>query len=99
METIYVRACSLVKYTVRIECLFLQLYIGKYKVHLLVIFYLFVGSAHKIVIAERVALNFMQRMSGIATLTKVYFYIPQTRSKYAIILNFLIDISCSMFGA
>jgi len=29
------------------------------------------GRAHSIVLAERVALNFMQRMSGIATLTKV----------------------------
>ncbi|GAB2283311.1 Quinolinate phosphoribosyltransferase [decarboxylating] 1a [Dionaea muscipula] len=29
------------------------------------------GSAHSIVVAERVVLNFMQRMSGIATLTKV----------------------------
>ncbi|XP_048318995.2 quinolinate phosphoribosyltransferase [decarboxylating] 1a [Ziziphus jujuba] len=28
------------------------------------------GKAHSIVVAERVALNFMQRMSGIATLTK-----------------------------
>ncbi|GKV42907.1 hypothetical protein SLEP1_g50265 [Rubroshorea leprosula] len=28
------------------------------------------GRAHSILIAERVALNFMQRMSGIATLTK-----------------------------
>uniref|UniRef100_A0A7N0ZVJ1 nicotinate-nucleotide diphosphorylase (carboxylating) n=2 Tax=Kalanchoe fedtschenkoi TaxID=63787 RepID=A0A7N0ZVJ1_KALFE len=28
------------------------------------------GRAHKIVVAERVVLNFMQRMSGIATLTK-----------------------------
>lgn len=28
------------------------------------------GRAHSIVVAERVALNFMQRMSGIATLTK-----------------------------
>ncbi|KAL9679399.1 hypothetical protein QQ045_017258 [Rhodiola kirilowii] len=28
------------------------------------------GKAHKIVVAERVVLNFMQRMSGIATLTK-----------------------------
>ncbi|KDP38043.1 hypothetical protein JCGZ_04686 [Jatropha curcas] len=28
------------------------------------------GQAHNIVVAERVALNFMQRMSGIATLTK-----------------------------
>ncbi len=31
------------------------------------------GRAHNIVVAERVALNFMQRMSGIATLTKVLF--------------------------
>ena len=31
------------------------------------------GRAHNIVVAERVALNFMQRMSGIATLTKVSF--------------------------
>ena len=30
------------------------------------------GNAHKIVVAERVVLNFMQRMSGIATLTKVF---------------------------
>lgn len=29
------------------------------------------GRAYNIVVAERVALNFMQRMSGIATLTKV----------------------------
>ncbi|KAB5544824.1 hypothetical protein DKX38_012936 [Salix brachista] len=29
------------------------------------------GQAHNIVVAERVVLNFMQRMSGIATLTKV----------------------------
>ncbi|KAE8690862.1 Nicotinate-nucleotide pyrophosphorylase [Hibiscus syriacus] len=28
------------------------------------------GRAHSIVVAERIALNFMQRMSGIATLTK-----------------------------
>lgn len=28
------------------------------------------GRAHNIVVAERVVLNFMQRMSGIATLTK-----------------------------
>lgn len=34
---------------------------------------LYVGRAHKIVVAERVVLNFMQRMSGIATLTKVLF--------------------------
>lgn len=32
------------------------------------------GNAHKIVVAERVVLNFMQRMSGIATLTKVLFF-------------------------
>lgn len=32
------------------------------------------GNAHKIVVAERVVLNFMQRMSGIATLTKVFFF-------------------------
>jgi uncharacterized membrane protein (GlpM family) len=32
------------------------------------------GRAHNIVVAERVALNFMQRMSGIATLTKVFFF-------------------------
>ncbi|XVE92053.1 hypothetical protein REPUB_Repub01dG0064100 [Reevesia pubescens] len=29
------------------------------------------GKAHNVVVAERIALNFMQRMSGIATLTKV----------------------------
>ncbi|XP_039065978.1 nicotinate-nucleotide pyrophosphorylase [carboxylating], chloroplastic-like [Hibiscus syriacus] len=29
-----------------------------------------IGRAHSIVVAERIALNFMQRMSGIATLTK-----------------------------
>ena len=29
------------------------------------------GQAHNIVRAERVVLNFMQRMSGIATVTKV----------------------------
>lgn len=29
------------------------------------------GRAGSIVVAERVVLNFMQRMSGIATLTKV----------------------------
>lgn len=37
------------------------------------------GSAQKIVVAERVVLNFMQRMSGIATLTKVlvnFFLLP-----------------------
>ncbi|XP_073019622.1 quinolinate phosphoribosyltransferase [decarboxylating] 1b-like isoform X4 [Primulina eburnea] len=28
------------------------------------------GRAHSIVVAERVVLNFMQRMSGVATLTK-----------------------------
>lgn len=33
------------------------------------------GNAHKIVVAERVVLNFMQRMSGIATLTKVFLSI------------------------
>ncbi|CDY17679.1 BnaA06g34980D [Brassica napus] len=32
-------------------------------------------NAHKIVVAERVVLNFVQRMSGIATLTKILFYI------------------------
>ncbi|KAJ6903140.1 nicotinate-nucleotide pyrophosphorylase [Populus alba x Populus x berolinensis] len=31
------------------------------------------GQAHNIVVAERVVLNFMQRMSGIATLTKLGF--------------------------
>ena len=31
-------------------------------------------NAHKIVVAERVVLNFVQRMSGIATLTKILFY-------------------------
>lgn len=31
----------------------------------------YAGRAHNIVVAERVVLNFMQRMSGIATLTKV----------------------------
>jgi hypothetical protein len=35
------------------------------------------GRAHNIVVAERVVLNFMQRMSGIATLTKVLFF-PST---------------------
>uniref|UniRef100_A0A803PBJ9 nicotinate-nucleotide diphosphorylase (carboxylating) n=1 Tax=Cannabis sativa TaxID=3483 RepID=A0A803PBJ9_CANSA len=30
------------------------------------------GTAYSIVVAERVALNFMQRMSGIATLTKAF---------------------------
>ncbi|MFS8014777.1 putative nicotinate-nucleotide diphosphorylase (carboxylating) [Helianthus anomalus] len=30
------------------------------------------GRAHSIVVAKRVVLNFMQRMSGIATLTKVH---------------------------
>lgn len=34
------------------------------------------GNAHKIVVAERVVLNFMQRMSGIATLTKVFLLTP-----------------------
>jgi hypothetical protein len=33
------------------------------------------GQAHNIVVAERVVLNFMQRMSGIATLTKVSFFL------------------------
>lgn len=33
------------------------------------------GNAHKIVVAERVVLNFMQRMSGIATLTKVFCFL------------------------
>ena len=32
----------------------------------------YAGRAHNIVVAERVVLNFMQRMSGIATLTKVF---------------------------
>lgn len=32
---------------------------------------LYAGNAYNIVVAERVVLNFMQRMSGIATLTKV----------------------------
>lgn len=35
---------------------------------------LFAGRAHNIVVAERVVLNFMQRMSGIATLTKVFLF-------------------------
>lgn len=34
--------------------------------------FLCLGRAHNIVVAERVVLNFMQRMSGIATLTKVH---------------------------
>ncbi|XP_038973922.1 nicotinate-nucleotide pyrophosphorylase [carboxylating], chloroplastic-like isoform X1 [Phoenix dactylifera] len=33
------------------------------------------GCACSIIVAERVALNFMQRMSGIATLTKVAFHV------------------------
>jgi nicotinate-nucleotide pyrophosphorylase len=32
---------------------------------------LYQGCARSIIVAERVVLNFMQRMSGIATLTKV----------------------------
>ncbi|RID60326.1 hypothetical protein BRARA_F03490 [Brassica rapa] len=32
-------------------------------------------NTHKIVVAERVVLNFVQRMSGIATLTKILFFI------------------------
>ena len=32
------------------------------------------GTAYSIIVAERVALNFMQRMSGIATLTKVLLF-------------------------
>lgn len=32
------------------------------------------GNARNIVVAERVVLNFMQRMSGIATLTKVFLF-------------------------
>lgn len=35
---------------------------------------LYAGRAHSIVIAERVVLNFMQRMSGIATLTKAFVF-------------------------
>ena len=35
---------------------------------------LYAGNAHNIVVAERVVLNFMQRMSGIATLTKVFLF-------------------------
>lgn len=34
----------------------------------------YAGRAHSIVVAERVALNFMQRMSGVATLTKVFLF-------------------------
>jgi hypothetical protein len=34
---------------------------------------LYQGCARSIIVAERVVLNFMQRMSGIATLTKVTF--------------------------
>ena len=33
---------------------------------------IYAGGAHNIVRAERVALNFMQQMSGIATQTKVF---------------------------
>lgn len=33
--------------------------------------FIFEGCARSIIVAERVVLNFMQRMSGIATLTKV----------------------------
>ena len=33
---------------------------------------IYAGRAHNIVRAERVVLNFMQRMSGIATQTKVF---------------------------
>lgn len=39
------------------------------------------GKAHSIVVAERVVLNFMQRMSGIATLTQV-LYIVITDMRY-----------------
>lgn len=34
----------------------------------------YAGRAHSIVIAERVVLNFMQRMSGVATLTRVQLF-------------------------
>lgn len=33
--------------------------------------HLYLGCARNIIVAERVVLNFMQRMSGIATMTKV----------------------------
>lgn len=40
---------------------------------------LFGGRARSIIVAERVVLNFMQRMSGIATLTKVCFHYESSR--------------------
>lgn len=47
------------------------------------------GNAHKIVVAERVVLNFMQRMSGIATLTKVFsfLFISTDSLKYFLVIG------------
>lgn len=53
-----------------------------YKRLLSIFSYSHVGRAHNIVVAERVVLNFMQRMSGIATLTKVFFF----KAKFSLVL-------------
>ena len=40
---------------------------------------LIIGNARSILLAERVVLNFMQRMSGIATLTKVWDHFTECK--------------------
>lgn len=51
------------------------------------------GNAHKIVVSERVVLNFMQRMSGIATLTKVLlFFIVIGVVTYTFILTYISEM-------
>lgn len=71
MVIAYTKACNLAKYVVS-EILLLaesNFYSGNLS---LTLFSVTAGRAHSIVVAERVVLNFMQRMSGIATLTKVF---------------------------
>ena len=48
------------------------------------------GRAHNIVVAERVVLNFMQRMSGTATLTKVICCLL----KYFLFVEFFVICLC-----
>ena len=76
MEIVFIKDCSLEKFMVSQE--------GKKKTNyqylrnsfkkkkkLIILTNLCAGRAQKIVVAESVALNFLQRMSGIATLKKV----------------------------
>ncbi|XP_020582537.1 nicotinate-nucleotide pyrophosphorylase [carboxylating], chloroplastic isoform X3 [Phalaenopsis equestris] len=51
------------------------------------------GCAHSIVVVERVALNFMQRMSGIATFTKIE---TRTLEEVKDVLNYASKTVCSL---